>query len=53
MDDAGSGCVRGDMILHFMSRQIARPIEVVSAALERIRRLSSETPSLRGPGLPR
>jgi adenylate cyclase len=34
------------VMIYFMSRQIARPIEVVSAALERIRRLSSETPSL-------
>ena len=34
------------VMIYFMSRQIARPIEVVSAALERIRRLSPETPSL-------
>ena len=34
------------LLIYLMSRQIARPIEIVSATLERIRRLSSEPPNL-------
>ena len=34
------------VMIYLMSRRIAHPIEVVSATIERIRRLSSETPSL-------
>jgi adenylate cyclase len=32
-------------MIYFMSRQIARPIEGISAKIERIRRLSSDTPA--------